>query len=391
VNPLPVVDAGLYAAVCVDGANVSLVGSPVGGTFNGIGVTGSAFNPTSGTQTITYSYTNANGCSNTDFATITVNALPVVSAGIYLPVCADAAPVNMVGTPPGGTFTGTGVAGTLFNPASGTQTITYTFISPQNCSNSSTSTIQVNDLPTINAGADSTVCAGSTVTLNGGGGMIYSWDNGGVNGQAFTPSTGSTIFTVTGTDANGCVNTDNVTINTLAYPSADAIADATSGNPGLVVNFDNYSINSTTYNWDFGNGASTTVVDLSSQTMTYSSVGSYLMLLTVSNGVCSDTAMIAIDILPYPIPDVHVPNVFTPNDDNANDEFYISTQNASAIEVIILNRWGNVVHEINTLDGVWDGEVNGKQAEDGVYFFKYNVTGMNGEEIIGHGNITLIR
>jgi len=391
VNPLPIVDAGVYSAACSNGSNVALTGIPSGGTFTGTGVTGSAFNPTSGTQTITYSYTNGNGCTNSDVATITVNPAPVVSAGSYSPVCVNGTPVNLVGTPAGGTFSGTGVVANTFNPASGTQTITYSYTTAQNCTNSSTSIIQVNNLPTINAGADVTICAGTSVTLNGNGGTSYTWNNGGVNGQAFTPSTGSTVYTVTGTDANGCVNTDNVTVNVMPYPSASASADVTTGNPGLAVNFDNFSTNSTSYNWDFGNGASTTVTNLNSQTATYSSVGSYMMVLTSSNGLCSDTAMIQIDILPYPTPDIHVPNVFTPNGDNTNDDFFISTQNASAIEVIILNRWGNVVHEITTLDGVWDGDVNGKHADDGVYFFKYIVTGLNGEEITGHGNITLIR
>lgn len=391
VNPLPVVDAGVYAAVCSNGSDIALVGTPSGGTFSGTGVTGTSFDPGSGTQTVIYTYTNSNGCTNADVATITVNAVPVVSAGNYTAVCADASPVSLVGTPVGGTFSGTGVTGNTFNPTSGTQTITYTYTSPQNCTNSSTSTIQVNNLPTINAGTDVTICAGSSVTLNGNGGTSYSWNNGGVNGQAFTPSTGSTVYTVTGTDANGCVNTDNVTVNVFAYPNASANADVTTGNPGLVVNFDNFSTNATLYNWDFGNGASANVSNLNSQTATYGSVGSYLMVLTSSNGICSDTAMIQIDILPYPSPEIHVPNVFTPNGDNANDEFFILTNNASALEVVILNRWGNVVHEINTIDGVWDGDVNGKQADEGVYFFKYVVTGLNNEEITGHGNITLIR
>ena len=391
VNPLPIVDAGVYNAVCSNGSTVTLIGTPAGGVYSGTGVTGSSFNPTSGTQTITYSYTNINGCSNSDDATINVNPAPVVSAGTYLPVCLNGAPVNLVGTPAGGTFSGTGVAANTFNPASGTQTITYSYTSPQNCTNTSNANIQVYSLPVINGGADVTVCTGSSVTLSGNGGTSYSWNNGGVNGQTFTPATGSTIYTVTGTDANGCVNTDNVTVNALPFPSALASADVTSGNPGLVVNFDNYSMNSTSYNWDFGNGTSSTVNNLNSQTATYNSIGSYIMLLTASNGLCSDTAMIQITILPFQGPDIYVPNVFTPNGDNANDDFFITTHNASAIEVIILNRWGNVVHEITTLDGVWDGDVNGKQADDGVYFFKYKVSGFDGEEITGHGNITLIR
>jgi hypothetical protein len=150
VNPLPIVDAGVYNAVCSNGSTVTLIGTPAGGVYSGTGVTGSSFNPTSGTQTITYSYTNINGCSNSDVAPINVNPAPVVSAGTYLPVCLNGTPVNLVGTPPGGTFSGTGVAANTFNPASGTQTITYSYSTLQNCTNTSNAIIQVNNLPIIN-------------------------------------------------------------------------------------------------------------------------------------------------------------------------------------------------------------------------------------------------
>ena len=240
------------------------------------------------------------------------------------------------------------------------------YTTPENCSDTATTTIHVNSLPTIIAGSDVTICEGSFVTLNGTGGSNYSWDNGVLNGQAFIPGTGTTVFTVTGTDVNGCENTDHIIVTAMPYPSASANADVTTGNPGLVVNFDNFSTNATSYNWDLGNGASANVSNLNSQTAAYSAVGSYLMILTASNGLCSDTAVIQIDILPYPTPEVFVPNVFTPNNDGVNDYFKISTLNASELEVIILNRWGNVVHEITTLDCVWDGDVNGKQADDGV-------------------------
>jgi hypothetical protein len=49
------------------------------------------------------------------------------------------------------------------------------------------------------------------------------------------------------------------------------------------------------------------------------------------------------------------------------------------------------VAEIEELNGNWDGTSNGNEATDGVYFFKYVVLGINGTELTGHGNITLLR
>lgn len=64
-------------SVCVDDASVALTGSPAGGTWSGNGVTGNSFSPAAaglGPQTLTYSYTDVNGCSNTAEVTVTVNA-----------------------------------------------------------------------------------------------------------------------------------------------------------------------------------------------------------------------------------------------------------------------------------------------------------------------------
>ena len=75
------------------------MGSPVGGTFSGVGVTGNLFDPSVGTQTVTYTYTNGDGCTNSATSVIVVNPLPTVSAGTYGPVCIDAADIPLEGSP----------------------------------------------------------------------------------------------------------------------------------------------------------------------------------------------------------------------------------------------------------------------------------------------------
>lgn len=391
VNPLPTVSAGTYSPVCQDAANVVLSGTPAGGTFSGTGVTGGSFDPSSGTQTLTYNYTDVNGCSNSSTTTITVNPMPTVNAGTYSAICIDAADVALVGTPAGGTFSGTGVTGSSFDPSVGTQTVTYSYTDANSCSNSSSASIVVNPLPNINGGADQTVCVGTSMALSGSGGVSYTWDNGGIDGQPFTPSMGTTLFTVTGTDANGCVNTDNVNVTAMAIPIADVSADVTSGTAVLTVNFTNNSLNGSNYTWNFGNGASATSSTLSDQSASYSNVGTYIVVLTASNGTCFDTDTLEIIVIPFLPPLIHVPNVFTPNGDDSNDHFIIDTEYAAAMELIILNRWGNVVFESKEVDGKWDGKINGNDAADGVYFYKYIVTGLNGDVLEGHGNVTLIR
>jgi len=67
-----------------------------------------------------------------------------------------------------------------------------------------------------------TVCAGSEVTFTGSGAASYTWDNGVTDGTPFTIST-TTTFTVTGTNADGCTNTDQITVTVNPLPATPNI------------------------------------------------------------------------------------------------------------------------------------------------------------------------
>lgn len=68
------------------------------------------------------------------------------------------------------------------------------------------------------------ICDGDLVTLTGGGALTYTWDMDVVDGEPFSPETGTTTYTVTGTDDVGCQNT--VTIDITVYDLPEVIASA---------------------------------------------------------------------------------------------------------------------------------------------------------------------
>jgi hypothetical protein len=72
VNPNPIVTCGTYGIACDIDPLIPLIGSPTGGTWSGVGVSGDNFDPASGTQLLTYNFTDQNGCSNTCSVTIQV-------------------------------------------------------------------------------------------------------------------------------------------------------------------------------------------------------------------------------------------------------------------------------------------------------------------------------
>ena len=156
VNNLPTVTLGsLSSPICVNTNSVTLNGSPSGGSYTGAGVSGNLFSPNMagvGTYTLMYVYTDVNGCSNNDTTTVQVDNVPIVTLGaLSSPVCVNANSETLNGSPSGGTYTGTGVSGNVFNPTTagaGTHTLMYVYTDGNGCSNNDTTTVQV-DLCTV--------------------------------------------------------------------------------------------------------------------------------------------------------------------------------------------------------------------------------------------------
>src|SRR3989344_2270608 len=214
VNTAPSVSHSPIAAVCDNSGLLALSGgSPAGGMYSGTGVSGSDFDPTVGSEIITYSYTDGNGCTSTASTPITVNTSPTVTQGTISAVCADAAIFALSGgSPLGGVYSGTGVSGSNFDPSAGTQTITYTYTDANSCSNSASTTATVNDLPTVTLALPvATMCVyNSAITLSGGAPASGSYAGPGVSGGSFDPPTaglGTKTVTYSYTDTNGCSNT----------------------------------------------------------------------------------------------------------------------------------------------------------------------------------------
>ena len=118
VFPLPLIDAGDDQTACVNDVPFLIDGgSPDGGTWSvnngGVIINPNVFDPVSsgaGVYTLTYTYTDENGCSNEADKTIVVNDLPNVEAGPNQSICDNPNDYQLTGfTPPGGTWTGIGV------------------------------------------------------------------------------------------------------------------------------------------------------------------------------------------------------------------------------------------------------------------------------------------
>jgi uncharacterized protein (TIGR02145 family) len=176
VNPLPVVSFPPIPPVCISVPPFPLSGgTPSGGVYSGTGVSSGIFNPSiagAGTFNITYTYTNASGCVNSATTQITVYPLPSLTFPPLSPVCINAPSFILSGAAPvGGTYSGAGVAGGIFYPATagtGTHLITYVYTTSNGCTDSISQSITVNPLPDAPG-----VITGTTSLCQGTSNVIY--------------------------------------------------------------------------------------------------------------------------------------------------------------------------------------------------------------------------
>ena len=339
------------------------------------------------TQTTEYTFTpDAGQCASEQFVSVEVGPPSTPTFDVIPPICSGV-DVSLPSESLEG-FTGT------WSPViNNLETTTYTFTPDANqCALVTDLTIEVLENPIISTGDPLIACIGDIVTLLGSGagsGGTYSWDNGVVDGVSFTVSE-TLLYTVTGTDENGCIGTASIMVTGLPVPIAGISASPESGGVPLEVIFTNTSQNATNYQWDFGNDEFNTVNNQSAQNSTYLDFGSYTVWLIADNGVCDDSISIVISTTVEP--QIFVPNVFTPNSDGSNETFMISTENMQSIELLIVNRWGNLMATIDDLNGGWDGITpGGRDAKEGVYFYRYSATGLDGSEWVGHGFFSLVR
>lgn len=162
-------------------------------------------------------------CLDSYTTTIVVNALPTVTLSTLAPVCSNGTPVTLSGgSPAGGTYSGTGVSGGVFNPAAAPtgSTITYAYTAGNGCSGSDIESIVVNTAPVVTFILSPNITC-DTLTpfaLSGGSPAGGTYSGLGVSANLFAPGVagmGTHVITYTYLDGNLCSNfsTQNMTVD----------------------------------------------------------------------------------------------------------------------------------------------------------------------------------
>ena len=166
-----------------------------------------------------------------------VDTLPTVTFATPANICDGSAATNLTGgLPAGGTYSGTGVTGSQFDPVTaggaGTYNLSYSFTDGNGCANSVTSTITVDTLPTITWTAFNDICDNApAITLSEAAPAGGSYSGTGVAGGQFDPAAtggaGNYTITYNYTDGNGCSSSDDQSITVNPSPVVDLGGDTT--------------------------------------------------------------------------------------------------------------------------------------------------------------------
>jgi hypothetical protein len=261
-------------------------------------ITGSGFTTTSPTlSTSTIGSTSSGGGAitpatatrNTSSVKTTMCSTPscTVAAGIDQTVCAGTSITLSASGAQSYSWTNGVQNGIAFVPNQ-TQTYTVTGTSAQGCTATDQVLVTVLSSPTVNAGNDQSVCAGTSITLSASGAQSYSWTNGIQNGIAFVPNQTQT-YTVTGTTAQGCTATDQVVVTVLSAPIVNA------GNDQSVCAGTSITLSASgaqSYSWT--NGIQNGIAFVPNQTQTYTVTG------TSAQG-CTATDQVVVTVNQNPI------------------------------------------------------------------------------------------
>lgn len=233
VNPLPIPDAGTDVEICF-ADSTQLMAS--GGTFYlwdaDVSLSNLAIaDPMAGpADTTTYyvTVTDDKGCSARDSVTVLVKPLPIADAGLDVAICfgdntqlGATGGVNFVWSPTAG-LSATNIADPVAMPDSTTNY--YVVVTDvRNCSNIDSVLVTVNQLPVLLTSPDTTICEGFSASLRVRGALNYLWSPGLTLNNPIIPNpmaspVTSTLFTVVGTDGNGCVNSADIQVNVIPKP-----------------------------------------------------------------------------------------------------------------------------------------------------------------------------
>jgi gliding motility-associated-like protein len=410
VNPVPVVQVQ-NATICAGQTGILIASANLpNGQFlwaNGSTNDTISLNPLSTTsQSVTYTLA---GCTSIPVsATLTVNPVPSITMNNQTICFGDPVTMQAVANPAGIYYWGPnavqGIASNTFTPA---QDSTITVFNVLNGCSSDTiqATVTVLPLPISTFSADILQgCVPLNVNFSAdvSNNTSYTWQTSnqlnatGAQANLEFDINGSFSVSLTAT-LNGCTSTTTIS-NMIAVDNYPIAAFEPSSQvftePNQSLSFWNSSVGATSYVWNFGDGGSSND-EAPTHLFEVENEGTTVVLYAYSNLGCVDTAAFFIGFDPGLV--YYIPNSFTPDGDQFNQTFlpiFTSGIDPYNYQLLIYNRWGEVIFESLNPEFGWDGTfgMQGNPAQNGTYTYliTIKVPSIDKRQTI-KGHVNLIR
>ncbi|MFN5784405.1 MAG: beta strand repeat-containing protein, partial [Flavobacteriia bacterium] len=218
-----------------------------------------------GNYSVVITNTATNCASLPGSGAVTVNALPTVS--VNSPSACTGSSATVIATPgSAGTYnyvwsvpsgaTDPGNVASFSTTIAGNYSVIITNTTTNCVSLSALGTVSILANAPINAGGDVAICAGASITITATGGTSYNWVGLGTNSfYSVSPAT-MTTYTVTGSDANGCVGSDDITVTVNPNPTVSVNSVAFCGSTPATIVATPLPAGTYDYAWTVPTGAS---------------------------------------------------------------------------------------------------------------------------------------
>jgi gliding motility-associated-like protein len=363
-----------------------------------------------GTTTVYAKTTNSSNCSDSKPLVITINPKDNITITSNInKLCSNDPLTYLKATPTNGIWSGIGIKPNgAIQPSQlieGQNEFTYT--SAGICPNSKIVVIDIFKKPSLVISRRDTICEGEEIKIQDispfskitkctwdFGDNVYSYDLNETRHKYY--SSGFYDVTFIGTDENGC--TDTLIEKDFIYVLDKPIANFnfSPSKPTIFNNSiqtTNLSMNATHYRWDFGDESESGLTNPSHK---YSNVpNSYFITLKAYNQIPSCLHDTTMQIEVFDEIYCYIPNTFTPNGDELNNEFKPTLSGSVAEEnysLYIYNRWGELLFESHNKNVGWNGAFGNKICMPDTYIWKIEFKDtMNKEKHMKTGHVNLVQ
>jgi gliding motility-associated-like protein len=344
--------------------------------------------------------TDAFGCSSTDSVFVNVKQFVSINAGADTTICkGDAFPLNLTSDAIGYKWTpATGLNSDIVKNPTASPLVTTLYQVSGNigkCETQADILVTVAPVPIPDAGKDTTLCLGASVTLTATGGNKYDWTPATFLSSTTIPNptvnnlTATTTYIVTVIDnIGGCPRPVKDTVVVALDPPVKA--DAGPADTSLVLG-QTLQLNATggvNYVWSPNTYLNNPLIaDPVSDPLL--GIKYFLNVTTAAGCQGNDT----INVKVYKVdPDLYIPTAFSPNGDGLNDVLKPIVLGMKELKYFrVYNRWGILLFSTSQIGRGWDGTYKGKGQDPGAYVWMVEGTTFKNEKKFKKGSVILIK